>query len=82
MAQVGPLRDVTLSSVQDPSALFSGRVVHLVRSQGSKGYSKVLPFVHSFHFSGYTVPILYNSDTEEIPSLVQPAMPHFQVGSH
>jgi len=40
-------------------------------------------FVHSLHFSWslvpYTVPILYNLDTEEIPPLVQPAMPHFQV---
>jgi hypothetical protein len=65
--------------VQDPYDLSSGRVVHLVRSQGSVGCSKGLTFVHSLHFSWYTVPVLYNSDTEEFSPLVQPAMPHFQV---
>ncbi len=75
-----PLRDVTLSSVQDPSALSSSRVVHLVRSQCSVCCSKCLAFVHSFHIRWYTNPVLYNSDAVEIPPLVQPPMLHFQVG--
>jgi hypothetical protein len=44
-----PLRDVTLSSVLDPSALSSGRVVHLGRSLGSIFCFEALTVVHSFH---------------------------------
>jgi hypothetical protein len=61
MAQVGPLRDVTLSSALDPSALSSGRVVHLGRSLSSVCRFEDLTLVHSFQVRRYPVPVVYHT---------------------
>ncbi len=74
-----PLRDVTLSSVLDPLALSSGRVVHLGRSLGSIYGFEALAVVHSFHLCWYIVPVLDYSYAEEVSPRIQPAMFHSQV---
>ena len=46
----------------DPSALSSGRVVHLGCSLSSIYGFEALAFVHSFHFCRYVVPVLDHTD--------------------
>jgi hypothetical protein len=61
MAQVGPLRDVTLSSALDPSAVSSGRAIHLGRSLSSVCRFEDLILVHSFQVRRYPVQVVYHT---------------------
>jgi hypothetical protein len=73
--QVGPLWGTSAPGCHalvssGPLALSCGRLVHLGHSQGSISDSEALTFVQSLHFCRYAVPVFYNSDAEEISSLV------------
>ncbi len=63
----------------DPSALSSGRVVHLGRSLSSIYGFGALAVDHSFHFCQYVVPVLDHTYAEEVSPRIQPAMLHSQV---